>query len=48
MTSSNNNNYMFKCYLKFFKIVPVKMESYWHSIALADALNGWNSVLIKK
>ena len=27
MTSSNNNNYMLKCYINLFNIVPVKMES---------------------
>lgn len=40
MTSSNNNNYVLKCYLKFFKIVPVKMESVQSFIDLAIALNG--------
>jgi hypothetical protein len=33
MTSSNNYKLYSKCYLKFFKIVPVKMESYKHSYA---------------
>ena len=27
MKDSNNNNYMLKCYLNVFKIVPAKMES---------------------
>ena len=35
MISSNNNKYVLKCYLKFFKIVPVKMEGAWLFIALA-------------
>ena len=28
MISSNNNIYVSKCYIKFFYIVPSKMESY--------------------
>ena len=27
MISCNNNKYMLKCYLKFFKILPDEMES---------------------
>ena len=33
MINSNNNNYMFKCYLKFFKIVSDEMRSFKGSYA---------------
>jgi len=39
MNIGNNNKYVLKCYLKFFKIVPVEMESYLSFIGLANALN---------
>lgn len=39
------NNLWLKCYLKFYKIVPVKMGGY---NTLAIALNKLNGVLIKK
>ena len=38
MTLCNNNNYVSKCYLKFFEIVPVKMESREPLVALAMLL----------
>ncbi len=36
MISSNNNNYVLKCYLNVFKIVPVEMESCWLSYAFKN------------
>ena len=39
------NNLWLKCYLKFYKIVPVKMGGLY---TLAIALNKLNGVLIKK
>ena len=38
MTFSNNNIYVLKCYLKFFEIVPVKMESVQPLVASAMLL----------
>lgn len=39
MNIGNNNKYVLKCYLKFFKIVPVEMESSLSFIDVAKALN---------
>ena len=39
MTSSNNNNYVLKCYINLSYIVPVEMESYGQFSAIAMLLN---------